>query len=69
MLYRIIDRQTGKQVGKDHTSGKRARTRRDALDTAYGACRYTVQFIDQPECPDCEGSGCVECDGPNHQSA
>jgi len=20
-------------------------------------------------CPDCDGAGCVECDGPNHRSA
>ena len=41
-MYKIIDRQTGKQVGKDYSDASRARRRRDALDSAYGACRYMV---------------------------
>ena len=24
---------------------------------------------DAPACPDCEGKGCVECDGPEHRNA
>jgi hypothetical protein len=44
-MYKIIDRQTGLQVGKDYTSRSRAANRVDALDNAYGACRYYVSFV------------------------
>lgn len=42
--YEVVDRQTGKVVGT-YTNGKRARSRRDKLDLAYGACRYMVRVI------------------------
>ena len=44
-VYKVIDRQTGKQVGKDYTTSSRARLRVDNLDNAYGAYRYYVQVI------------------------
>ena len=42
--YEIVDRHTGEVVGV-YKDGKRARTRRDKLDLAYGASRYTVRVI------------------------
>lgn len=44
-MYIIIDRQTGKQIGKPYKSRVAASRRRDALDLAYGAYRYTVQRV------------------------
>jgi len=45
MKYKIIDKQTGQQVGKDYTSRRRASNRVDKLDNAYGAYRYSVRAI------------------------
>ena len=42
-MYTIIDRHTGKQVGKPYKSKARARTRVDVLDNAYGAYRYSLR--------------------------
>ena len=46
-IYRIIDGHTGKQIGSDYTyaSRKRARTRAEKLNLAYGAHRYFVRPI------------------------
>lgn len=46
-IYRIIDGQTGKQVGSDYryASRKRARTRSERLNLEYGAHRYYVRPI------------------------
>lgn len=41
-MYRIIDNQTGLQVGKDYTNRSRAIRRADKLDMQYGAIRYIV---------------------------
>lgn len=45
--YRVIDRHTGQQVGRDYpaSSGPAARRRADRLDLNYGACRYVVSII------------------------
>ncbi len=43
MRYLVIDRQTNEIVGT-FTSEKRARTRRDKLDNAYGGYRFYVKF-------------------------
>lgn len=43
--YRIIDRQTQRQVGTDYSSRTRAQTRADRLDNAYGAVRYSVRPV------------------------
>jgi len=42
--YRIIDRQTGRQIGKEYSvkNRKRARTRVDKLDNEYGGYRYSA---------------------------
>lgn len=46
-IYRIIDIHTGQQVGSDYSyaSRKRARTRAEKLNLAYGAHRYTVRMV------------------------
>lgn len=41
--YKIIDRQTGKQVGKDYSCRRKASTRVDKLDNEYGGYRYKVE--------------------------
>jgi len=43
-MYKIIDIQTGLQVGKDYASRKRASTRANKLDLEYGAVRYSVRM-------------------------
>jgi hypothetical protein len=43
--YIVIDRQTGKQVGKPYASRSRAANRVDKLDNAYGAYRYSVKLL------------------------
>lgn len=43
VMYVIIDRHTGLQVGKTYQSRARASRRVDALDNAYGAYRYVVR--------------------------
>lgn len=43
VVYQVIDRQTGSQVGKNYVDRKRARSRADKLDNAYGAYRYGVE--------------------------
>jgi hypothetical protein len=48
-MYEIIDNQTGLRVGGTYTNRRRARTRADKLDLAYGAYRYTVRPVRQPE--------------------
>lgn len=40
--YKVIDRQTGKQAGKDYTCRRKAGNRVDKLDNEYGAYRYEV---------------------------
>jgi len=40
--YIVVEMHTGLTVGT-YTSKKRARNRRDKLDTQYGAVRYTVK--------------------------
>lgn len=45
-MYKVIDRQTGLQVGKDYTSKARARSRADKLDLEYGAYRYSVRTVE-----------------------
>ena len=42
-VYRIIDNQTGQQVGADYKNRRRAYTRADKLDLEYGAIRYRVE--------------------------
>lgn len=44
-LFRVIDTQSQRQVGKVYSDVRRARARRDALDTRYGAVRYAVQQV------------------------
>lgn len=46
MSYIIIDRQTMQQVGSSYTTRMAASRRRDALDNAYGAYRYSVRSIE-----------------------
>jgi hypothetical protein len=43
--YRIIDSQTGAQVGGLYASRVRALRRADRLDMAYGAYRYRVEAV------------------------
>lgn len=45
-MYAIIDRQTGRQVGKPYKNKNRARTRRDKLDLAYGGYKHFVRDLD-----------------------
>ena len=45
-MYAIIDRQTGKQVGRLYKNKNRARTRRDKLDLAYGAYKHFVRDLE-----------------------
>lgn len=40
MKYQIVDRHTGKYVGKPYSNKTRARNRRDKLDNEYGGYRY-----------------------------
>lgn len=42
--YQVIDTRTGSVVGT-YASKQRARNRRDALDSQYGAVRYSVQEV------------------------
>jgi hypothetical protein len=42
MKFQVIDRQTGAVVGTYQTR-RRAASRADALDLAYGAIRYEVR--------------------------
>jgi hypothetical protein len=42
--YLVIDRQTGATVANLPTA-KAARAKRDRLDLAYGAIRYTVREV------------------------
>lgn len=44
-MYRVIDIQTKKPVGKPYRSAARARARRDVLDLRYGAIRYRVERV------------------------
>lgn len=48
--YEIIDRQTGRVVGKAKT-GKAARRSVDKRDNAYGAYRYMAKAVYQSEVP------------------
>ena len=43
--YIIIDKQTGKQVGKPYKNGAQASRRVDKLDNQYGAYRYIRKAI------------------------
>lgn len=43
MKFKVIDRQTNQTVGT-YTSEKRAKTKRDKMDNAYGGYRYYVKF-------------------------
>lgn len=45
--FAIIDTRTGNQVGSLYTNRKRAVSRADKLDNAYGAYRYTVRTIEE----------------------
>lgn len=45
--YKIIDIQTGRQVGKNYTQRSRAYRRADKLDLEYGAVRYVVKPVFQ----------------------
>lgn len=44
MKYQVIDRQTGAVVGS-FVNKTAARNKRDRLDLAYGAVRYTVREV------------------------
>lgn len=48
-MWEIYDRKDKTPVGKPYGNAKRARQRRDVLDTAYGACRYCVRPLNKPE--------------------
>lgn len=41
--YKIIDKQTGNQVGGIYQTRRRASARADRLDNQYGAYRYIVK--------------------------
>jgi len=41
-MYQVIDTKTQQVIGT-YATAQRARNRRDALDKAYGAVRYTVR--------------------------
>lgn len=45
----------------------------DAARVAWHAAIYAAALAigtaDADDCPDCEGFGCVECDGPEHRCA
>lgn len=45
MKFAVIDRQTGSTVGT-YSTAKKARTKRDKLDNAYGGYRYYVQIAE-----------------------
>ena len=40
--YKVIDKRTGEAIGKPLKSHKSARNKKDRLDTAYGAIRYSI---------------------------
>jgi len=42
MKYLVMDRQTGETIGT-YTSEKRAKTKKDKMDNAYGGYRYFVK--------------------------
>jgi len=44
MKYAVIDKHTGATVGT-YASRKRAITKRDSLDNAYGGYRYFVKEV------------------------
>ena len=46
-IYKIIDKNTNLQVGKDYAYNQRnrARARADKLDLAYGAYRYIIKAV------------------------
>ena len=43
-MYAVIDNKTGATVST-HADARRARAKRDRLDLAYGAVRYSVRRI------------------------
>lgn len=43
--YQIVDGMTGQVVGGEYPTAKRARSRCDRLDIAYGSCRYYVRAV------------------------
>ena len=43
-MYKIIDKHTGLQIGKDYQNRVKANKRADKLDNAYGTYRYLVKF-------------------------
>lgn len=45
--WAIVDNHTGATVGHPYTVASRARARRDKLDNAYGACRYSVRPVEK----------------------
>lgn len=44
-MFAIIDKQTGKQVGKNYKCRIRARRRIDILDNDYGGYRYYLKTL------------------------
>ena len=48
-IVKIIDLQSGQQLGKDYAYKDRNRARRqvDKLDNAYGAYRFIARIIDK----------------------
>ena len=44
-MYQIIDKKTGKTVGRTYKDRVKARRKADALDNEYGAYRYYVKTI------------------------
>jgi hypothetical protein len=45
MTYRVIDGQTGRQVGTDYATSRRAGRCADRLNQEYGAHRYSVLWV------------------------
>jgi hypothetical protein len=45
MTYKVIDGQTGWQVGSDYATSRRATRRADRLNLEYGAHRYSVLWV------------------------
>lgn len=43
MKFKVIDRQTGETIGT-YSTEKRARSKKDKMDNAYGGYRYYVKF-------------------------
>lgn len=44
-MFVVIDRHTGKQVGKAYSTKAGARRAVDRLDNAYGAYRYSAKEV------------------------